>query len=198
MQNQQTATAPEARKGAGASTLKGADLVPNIDPKSIVTDASKLFWVGLLKEAPVEDLSLCGISFPKMNEDLVQDPRDPIGKTRVPRFGAQTRLTKAHVTAIKERLRRTVIRFYTGPSLDHEPGTGVVTTEQPVRRRGQVITIPTEAEVRAREEQGLPTNRYQPDPRDEPAARYVFAIPGKRGDYVPQPLEQTGLEWPSD
>ena len=68
--------------------------------------------------------------------------------------------------------------------------------------KGHLITIPTEGDLAERRKSGRAARQYNPDPRDVPAARYIFAqlcadqVNGSRSDVYPEPLEKTGLEWP--
>jgi len=106
---------------------------------------------------------------------------------------------------MRDRLRRTVIRFLDDAGQTEEPGTGQNVGDNHVRpRRGQIITIPTDEDIEDRGRRGKPTNAYRPHPNDVPAARYMFAQicddqdKGSRGEYYPDTLETTGLSWPDE
>lgn len=205
-------TEPKQRKAPQKVTVE-----PRITGASLSADPSKhkggveksfLYWVGALPGCPVESVTLGGLCFPKM-EELVS--RGVNGETvRNAVLGSIVRMTEDNLRRIVERLPRTVIRFR--PSSDgpkdavghHGAGLGIESVSGDQRRRkGQLITIPTDAETKARRDAGRNTNLYRPGPSDEPAARYLFAVlcdqkqPG-RGDHYPEPLEVTGLDWPSE
>lgn len=164
------------------------------------------YWVGVSPTCPVEFIDLAGINFPKVNEQLVPDPMRTGKKKRAPKVGALVWLTEAKIKLMQDRLPRTVIRFLDGKSVKEEAGTGENIGDVAERpRRGQIITIPTDAEVAERRAKGKPTRAYTPDPaRDVPASRFMFAqlCPNQkhpeRGEFYPDPLEVSGLSWPDE
>jgi len=198
----QQASRPDAKTRIG-----GDQLVPNIAERS--SRAGVLvqyrYWVGVTPSCPVEHIDLAGINFPKMNEKLVADPMRTQVKRRVPVIGAIVFLTADKIRLMRERLPRTVIRFLDDKGEHQEPGTGQNLGDNHARpRRGQLITIPTSEEIADRRRRGKPTKAYTPRPNDVPAARFMFVQicsdqeHGSRGEYYPETLEQTGLEWPDE
>lgn len=201
-----------ARSGAGPSStsksadrrvVSGHDLAPRIDPNSAAVNREFIYWVGALPGLPTEHVDLCGVNFPKVNENLLPDPGRSDRKIRVPVIGALVRLTPQKLKAIEERLRRTVVRFYEAAEIRHEPGTGENIGDVHQRpRRGQVITIPREADIEAAEKAGRAARRYTPDRRDVPIADFLFMElcsnqeTGNRRDSYPEPLSATGLVYP--
>lgn len=199
-----TAGKPTANSGGRART-PGVDLVPRIDPNSRVVQREHFYWVGALPACPTEHVDLCGVNFPKMNENIVPDPMRTDKKARIPVIGTIVRLTEEKLKLIQARLKRTVVRFYEDRDQKDEPGTGENIGDVHQRaRRGQVITIPREEDVVTAEKAGRNTRRYVPDRRDEPVARYLFMrlcenqVTGNRGEHYPDPLEVSGLEWPEE
>lgn len=197
--------APKAKAAGAASRIPGTKLVPDLESLRSSIETSYAYWVGVLPSCPVEHIDVAGINFPKLNEDVSRD--DVTNSTRrVPRIGAIVRLTADKVKRIEHRLARTVIRFRPEPDQKNEPGTGENVSKMPHQRgrKGFLITIPTEEELRLRAERGLAARRYQQQPGDEPASRYMFAVlcenqaKPQQGMEYPEPLEVTGLEWPGD
>ncbi|MEY4534765.1 MAG: hypothetical protein RLZZ246_1083 [Planctomycetota bacterium] len=199
--------APPARGPEPKTKIAGASLVPDLDKRS--KDGQSVlrqyrYWVGVTPSCPVEYLTLAGICFPKVNENLIEDPLRTNQKRRVPVIGAIVFLTEDKIRKMREVLPRTVIRFIDDGEKE-EPGTGQNIGDNFVRpRRGQRITIPTMEEIEQRKKAGKPTRQYVPHAGDEPAARYMFAVlcsdqeRGSRGEYYPDTLETAGLEWPGE
>ncbi len=186
----------------------GSSLVPDIEGRraslGIITEV--VYWVGLIPSCPTDAITLAGVCFPKMNERLIADPMRPGSgkKARVPVNGAIVRLTAAHIERMRDRLRRTVIRFYEAAQKD-EPNTGINVGDDHYRaRRGQVITIPTAEDIKKRIEKGRPTREYVPAEFDLPAADFMYAVPcpdqanPERSQKLPDVLSETGLDWPGD
>ena len=198
-----TAGEPGAASGTRRH-VRGDDLVPKHDPNAAVSQREYLYWVGALPAMPLESVSIAGVCFPKINEKILPDPQRTDRKIRVPVIGSIVRLTEAKLKLIAERLPRTVVRFYEGVrDVKDEPGTGENIGDVHTRaRRGNLITIPKPEDVAAAEKAGKPSRRYVPDRRDEPAARYVFMQlcanqeTGNYGETYPNPLEETGIDWP--
>lgn len=193
----------QAREGLN---IPGSDLT--FDVKAAAVDVGTLrrfrYWVGLLPSCPVDVLDMGGINFPKRTERLYPDPMMTGETKRAPVIGAVTWLTEENIVLLRARLPRTVIRHLSDGGQYEEPGTGI-NTGDPARRprRGQVIRVPSSAEIATAREQGRAVNRYVPEAdRDVPAARYMFCVRLDEGspsaDSPPPPLEQTGLVWPID
>ena len=187
--------------------IAGSDLVPDITSHKAQQGVARTFkyWVGVTPSCPREHIDLAGINFPKVNENLVSDPMRTGNKRRVPVIGSIVDLDQRKILKMRDRLRRTVIRFLDDAGQTEEPGTGQNVGDNHVRpRRGQIITIPTDEDIEDRGRRGKPTNAYRPHPNDVPAARYMFAQicddqdKGSRGEYYPDTLETTGLSWPDE
>jgi hypothetical protein len=188
--------------------ISGSELVPDLDGHragaGVVVEYR--YWVGVTPSCPVEHIDLAGINFPKVNENLVNDPLRTGMKKRVPVIGAIVFLTEDKIRRMRERLKRTVIRFIDSDSGAHdEPGTGQNVGDNHRRpRRGHVITIPTAEEIAQRRKTGKATRAYVPNANDVPAARFMFAQlcddqeRGSRGEVYPDCLETTGLAWPDE
>lgn len=201
-----TLTAQE-RPQQGKTHIGGGDLVPDLEAHKTQTGVSRSYkyWVGVTPSCPREHIDLAGVNFPKVNENLVSDPMRTGNKRRVPVIGAIVDIDAHRIQIMRDKLKRTVIRFLDDGGQVEEPGTGQNVGDNHVRpRRGQIITIPTAEEIKQRRERGKPTNEYRPHPNDVPAARYMFAQicedqeRGSRGEYYPETLEKTGLWWPDE
>lgn len=178
--------------------IQGKSMVPKALPDG--AEKSFKYWLGCTARCPVQNVTVAGIGFPMLNENVkVVDGRTH----RYPVIGTIASLTESDIRRVSERLSRVVVRW-TGGQDDPKGIANSVEAVFQQRRHGQLITIPTEAEIAERKKAGLPTNRYVPMPGDEPAARYLFAllcddqVHGNRGEVYPPPLEETGLEWPGE
>lgn len=198
------ATPTPSRRGGRrrSARIDGADLLPDLGNHTVSVVEEYRYWVGVLPGCPREHIDLAGINFPKINENLV-DQRGSNKKQRVPVIGAIVTLTADKIRRMRERLPRTVIRFYDDQGEKEEPGTGLNVGDnyrQP--RRGQVITIPTAENVETARRNNRPARQYSPHPNDRPAAEFMFCVlcknqeRGERGDVYPDTLDKTGLEWP--
>jgi len=201
-----TIGSPAPKKGK-TTRFSGESLMPNIGEHRHNAGVTKEFryWVGVMPSCPVESLDLAGINFPKVNEKLIADPLRTHKKKRKPVVGALVWLTETKIRAMIERLPRTIIRFTDDPGQHEEPGTGQNIGDVAVRpRKGHVVTIPTAKDVAARRAKNKAVNTYTPRDGDEPAGRYMFAVlcedqdNPERGDYYPDPIETTGIEWPDN
>lgn len=196
------AEAPPAKTHIPAS-----ELVPDLGSARLRSGTLNQYryWIGALPDCPVESVDLCGLNFPKVNENLIDDPMRTGIKKRVPVIGAIVFITAEKIRALRERLPRTVIRFLDEPEQRDEPGTGQNVGDVHKRaRRGHLITIPTPEEVEARKKAGRSTRQYVPGPNDVPAANYLFAQlcadqqNGSREETYPETLADTGLVWPDE
>lgn len=203
---------PTSNPDAGKPTRKqkpktrivaGSDLVPNLETLKTGSLTRYAYWVGISPSCPVENIVLGGINFPKVAERIVDDPMRTAQKRRVPVIGSLVWLSIEQIDKIREALSRTVIRFYPDGGQKEEPGTGQNVGDNHIRpRRGQVITIPSAEQVEEAQKSGRAIRRYIASERDVPAARFLFAQlcadqkNGNRGDFYPDPLETTGLDYP--
>lgn len=200
--------AATADMSTAKTNIAGSELTADIHARSLQQGrvVQYRYWVGITPSAPVETIHCAGIAFPKVTEQLIADQMRTGQKKRAPRIGALVWLTEQKIRLLRERLPRTVIRFLETRGEAEEPGTGVNIGDVAVRpRRGHLITIPTPEEIADRQKRGKPVRAYQPDPeRDVPAARFMFAQMCAnqkhpvRGEYYPECLEQTGLQWPEE
>jgi hypothetical protein len=191
--------APQAEQ-QGAKKIPGSELAYDVQGKrsSLGITTQAYYWVGLLPDCPKEFAELAGTSFPKTTATLQKESAS--GRTvHVPRFGTVTSLTEEQINLMRDKLSRTVIRFRQ-PTRDplERANVGDITE----RRTGHFITVPTEAEIEERRKAKRAAMRYTPQANDEPAADYMFAVlcedqdKPRCGDYYPEPLSKTGLEWP--
>lgn len=195
--------ATKGRQAAGNAKIPGSSLVPDLEKHRAAVTESHWYWLGVTPDCPAKIVTLAGLSFPIINEDV---RRTPDGRTeRIPRIGAVLQLTREHILRIRERLARTVVRFIEDKGTHVEPGSGQNLGDPIERpRKGYVITIPRDEDIKARRDAGFSIQPYVQMPGDEPAARYLFAVlcsnqeRGSRGESYPDPLEKTGLEWPGE
>lgn len=202
------ATAAPANALKAKTKVAGADLVADIEGRSLEAGVNRRYryWVGITPSCPVNGIDLAGLSFPKVNEQIVPDPNRTGQKRRRLVAGAIVWIDEAKIRRLRDRLPRTIIRFSSDDGVLDEPGTGENIGDVAQRpRRGRVITIPTDEELEDRRKRGKPAHAYRPDPkRDVPAARFMFAQlcenqeHPEQGEYYPDPLETTGLEWPDE
>lgn len=183
-----------------SKSVKGADLVPDMAASAPGVTREYYYWVGVFPSCPVDNLTVAGVAFPKVNEDLVPQA----GTTelqRVPHVGGITRLTADKLELIRDRVSQTVLRFRDARAED-EPMAGVGLSQHFRARRGHPIRIPSAKAIREAEKSGRTLPRYVAGAHDEPAARYMFAHlcedqenPRPGGVYPPS-LEDAGLHWP--
>lgn len=199
----QAAKAPARTKASPKAKIAGNSLVPDLTRQSAAVAEEHWYWLGLLPECPVKFIDAHGVQFPMVTEDV---RRTSDGRTeRIPRIGALVKLRRDDILRLRDRLPRTVIRFVDDKGRNVEPGAGQNMGDPIERpRKGYVITIPRDEDVKARQKAGFSTHPYVQGPNDEPAARYMFAVlcanqeRGSRGDSTPDTLEKTGLEWPGE
>lgn len=191
------------KAAAGKGHTPGADLVPDLSRSAPGVTREVFYWVGVFPACPVENLTVAGIAFPKVNEDLRPQPGTN-ELQRVPHIGGITSLTADKIDTLRERLPRLVLRFR-DPNPGDEPMAGSGLQDRQRRaRRGQPIHIPTAAAIEAARKAGRTLPRYVASPNDEPAARYMFAVPcedqeqPRPGGVYPPSLEETGLDWPEE
>lgn len=195
-----TATATAAMP-APKRVARGADLVPDLSKHKAGISTSYWYWIGGLPGLPVENVAIGGETFPKMEERVIVTGTET---HRSGVIGALVRLTPEKVKRIREALPRTIIRFTEAKGV-FARGTGErvdVVMGEPTRRKGFPITIRPEAECIERAKNNFGVDAYEARPHDEPAADYLFAAlcvdqsRPTRGEYYPDPLSTTGLEWP--
>lgn len=194
-----------SRPVTGLTVVQGSALSARINERTAGGSIREyIFWVGAFAQCPVESLNIGGVNFPKVNEILEADPRRNGKRKRIPQIGALVRLRAEKLEILRDRISRTVLRFRDG---DHEEaGTGDNIGMAAQRaKRGYPITIPTEAELKLRRENGYTARPYVPEPElDRDAADYIFCIlcddQGRpaRGSHYPDPVSVTGISWPSE
>lgn len=203
-------TARKPRKPAAPrAKIDGAKFLPDLERHRASLDQSHWYWIGTLPGTPVEWATIGGECFPKMEELIIRDGEG--GSRRVPVIGALVKLDKRKIDNIVEALSRSVVRFTDG-GIEKPAGSSNATVADVMaeassksRRKGFLITIPTAKEAKERAENNLPPPApYSQQKGDEPLARYVFAqlcddqAHPSRGEFYPEPLETTGLEWPGN
>jgi len=208
------ATATAVREGAARAGPKtvakhntpGSALVPDLDTLSAGVTREYVYWVGVTPSCPVEHIDCAGINFPKLNEKIMPRAGQKGKYQRVPVIGALVTLTAAKAAVMRDKLPRTVLRFLNEKTAQQE-ADAINSAEAGVNlgdliqrpRKGYLITIPTADEAKARH-----TPPYVARKNDEPAARYMFAVlcenqdKPQRGEFYPDVLEDTGLDWPED
>lgn len=146
------ALAPEARpsRRVGPAPASLEKTVPATAVVKVVAQAKqprKAWWVGTLAGAPVENVTVGGISFPRRT-DLVGTDGDG-QTTRSSRPGAIVHLTDAEVARIHKALPNKVVRS--------------------IRRPDGTVSRAALYDVR-----GTPDVPFSPGEGDEPLARFVF------------------------
>ena len=208
------AAQPQVTTPAPAQTQRtpGTSLVPKITPDSSTATIEHVYWCGVLPSCPVEWIDAAGINFPKVTEELLPNPGQPGKYRRVPRIGSLVRVDVRRLKALEKALPLKVIRFLSTAEQDEEQRRAEAEATANGRmknlgdvaarpRRGYPISIPTEDDRKSGEERGR-HRPYVAKPGDEPAARYMFMVRctdqrnPSRGDFYPEPLEATGLEYP--
>lgn len=189
------AAAPPAQKVAPDK------LRPDISANVGVAARTFLFWIGVTADCPVEHIDMAGENFPKVSEDLLRERDGSV--RRVPRMGALIRMDARKFERLQERLTRTVVRMYDDPGEKDEPGTGENMGDMHRRpRRGAIITIPTEEDLKSREARGMPARRYQAHTGDRPASEFMYCVlcrdqkAGERTDTRPATIAEVGLDNP--
>jgi len=194
---------------------KRKGLAAPLDAHSPGVDVLRAYWIGAFPGCVGEGLSIAGVNFPKINEDVKRNSGAKGGTQRIPRLGALVRLDHAKVELIRARLLQQVIRFtevhrpeeFITDSHGDEKRVGHQTDamdyDQP-RRKGRPIRIPTETELENARKAGRPLRKYTRGTHDEPAARYLFAQlctnqeKPVRGEAYPPSLEDADIEWPEE
>lgn len=204
----------QAAKPASAQPQRtpGASLVPQIKAETGHSVLEHVYWCGVLPSCPVEWIDAAGINFPKVTEELMPNPGQPGKFRRVPKIGALVRLDTRRLKALEKALPLKVIRFLSTAEQDEEQRRAEADATANGRmknlgdvaarpRKGYPISIPNEADRKSGEERGR-WRPYVAKAGDEPAARYMFMVRctdqrnPSRGDFYPEPLEATGLEYP--
>lgn len=193
-----------ATKGRGRprhTRIEGSKLMP--DPMLGTAGGSTKrfkFWIGVIPECPREHIDICGVHFPKITAKVKPSALTPGLTDRVPQIGAIVELTEDKFSAIMERIPRTVIRFLDGNAeVNQERGE---LGEDIQRRKGHIITIPTEEELEQRRKAGRSAREYIKRPGDVGAAAFIFMHlckdqdRGERGSSYPYTLDTSGAHWP--
>lgn len=191
----------------------GSSLVPTITPGSAGVERRTWYWAGVLPACPVESLDVAGVHFPKVQEEILPGPNNT--KRRVPKLGALVRLTERHLRALEAKLPYKVLRFLNedqqrreveAAEAEETAGGKIQNLGDAARRarRGYPVNVPEPLPKDAAPWAGRNQRRYVPQAGDEPAARFMFLVPCQdqgrptRGEWYPEPLEVTGLEWPAE
>lgn len=122
-------------------------------------ETAERFWVGTLPGAPVQNIDLGGVDFPLFTENVTLIAG---ATTRIRNNGQVVDLTPTQLERIRSALKRKVVRWR-----DHK------------KRRGYLVSIPSEEEAAAMKKRG----RYRPftaQEMDEPVGRYVYIVRGGR------------------
>jgi hypothetical protein len=155
----------EASQRAAAAALAGtpgaledASLVPEIGNAPGLEKTIRC-WVGTLPGAPVQNIDLGGINFPLFTESVSMIA----GETqRVRHNGCVVDLAETALERIKAALRKKVVRW-----------------RDSKRRRGYLVTIPTEQEAAEMAKRGRLRN-FRAHPGDEAVGHYVYLVMGGR------------------
>ncbi len=196
------APAKPQRSDTSVSVVPATEFMPH--PDKVRTQTRYRYWVGLTPDCPVNNLTMAGLSFPKINERLVADPRRTGEKRRVPVIGALVWIDRQAMECIREQIPRTIMRML-APVEENTRNMETVSDNVTKPQRGHLITIPSQEQIQQALEDGSPINHYNYDEqKDVPAARYMFAhlcedqSNPQRGEFYPDTLDKTGLQWPEE
>ena len=197
-----TSLPPSLQAPIQGTKLAGSDFLPT--PQQTATVSRYRYWVGVTPDCPVENLTIGGISWPKINERLIADPRRTGEKRRLPVIGAIVWIDKQRMQVIKRDTPLTVMRLML-PSQSASRHMETISDNVERPPSGHVITIPSPQDIEDAHREGRAINHYHHDAeKDVPAARYMFAQlcedqeNPQRGEYYPDTLEKTGFEWPEE
>lgn len=154
------------------------DNMPHSAPPSSLEIGAVAYWCGTFSDAPVQNVLLGGISFPRFTERIVQ-PEGSLVTKRFPQFGAVQYLTPAQIEKIKEATRNRAVRWAGSQEVYREivmTEQGLVTYERTKPRTGWVV---------------MRDGRYRPHVMDEPLGRYVYCLP------VEDAARTMGAHWQS-
>lgn len=208
-----TSEAPRKRRGRPPKGAKGKEFAPDLDSYSAEDYKEVVYWVGALPSCPVEMVSCAGVNFPKLTGRWKPSPQDPGNLMMTPQTGGFHRFRKSDLERFKRSLSHLVVRFTEDPGQDlpddmhgqHVRNVG----DQWIRAsKGRIVRIPRSEDLEKMKEQriaGGPTTAvYHRDPRDEPAAKHIYAVPcedqdnPQTGGAFPPSIYEAGLQWPGD
>ena len=186
-------TESTARKGK-SSKIPGATLTPDLKKHAASIGKRYAYWIGALPTVPNDVVYLGGIGFPKMTERVTGSGQET---KRFPMIGSVVHMDDDQVRRIQDQIPRVVVRF-------NGPDTGEMEGLMPDRpkRKGHLVTIPTDAEIEAARRNNRSRRAYVNEEFDEPVARHIFMAlcPDQKrpstGSTYPEPLSETGIEWP--
>jgi hypothetical protein len=186
---------------ANVTLIPGSTLVRDLKKNAAGSVKAYRYWVGLTPDCPLGDIS-CEVSFPKTNDDLLARAGESRTQ-RIARVGAITLVDFTRLRRIQEKLPRLVIRQKSANS----SGLGAFAPGRPTdsvvpKFNGELVEIPTEAEVQECRDTNAPTREYIYREGDEPAAKYMFMVlcedqtRGQQGYEAPETMDKTGIVWP--
>lgn len=189
--------APKARH-----VIKPEDLAPKLGEGCEQLGQRFWYWFGLMPDCPVEMIGAAGVTFQKVQEQLIPGSDRNGGRTqRIPIIGGIAQFDIIQMRRLLQALPRIILRMQEVEA-EHEElldgrSTGLNVGDanrQP--RRGRLITLPG-----GKRPPRVPYVQHQ---NDVAATGYMFVQlcadqrNGSRGTVYPDPLSETGLEWPGD
>ena len=186
--------------------LPPSEFLPDLDTfEGLAVTDEYAYYMGIVEGCPVTQIQVVGLNFP-MREDVFRpDPMRPGERRREPVLGAlHNRINVDHIRALRDCLKRMVIRFKDEPEQKEELGTGKNVKDAFRRgRRGRIIKIPSAEQMALARSEGLHVNHYRREPNDEPAARYMYfklcpdqTKPARGHDF--STIEEEGIVWPGE
>lgn len=190
---------PKKRRGRPPKSKKrsGDDLAPNFEEYHGSTSRWLRFWVGLLPHCPQHVIRVAGITFKHRGGSWKEDRFDPSGERFETWDGTLVVMNKEKFEIFKERVPRTVVRITEKKMITNVAGDEIVPPP-----RVEIITIPTDEQIKAREEAGFPITPYDWDPdKDHAFCDLAYCIHFEEGDpdrALPGSMRDTGLKWPEE
>lgn len=201
------------KQATEAKKPKGQHLAPAPSTKESALSKRMVFWVGMRPGTTVDFVTIGGVSFPRVTASLVSTPSRPDRKQHRSEIGSLVRMSKSQLDILLKKIPQTVIRFTESEEAHaarkqeareqaaHD-GLDPDAVAEGVGRKGFALTIPTESEVEAHNKVGRSMPPYEAQKWDSPIAEHIYAVPCKdqkhpgRGNLIPDPVLETGLEWP--
>ncbi len=188
------------------TALPASDFTPDLDSfKGLAVTDEYAYYLGVTGDCPVTQIDCVGLNFPMRQEVFRPDPMHPGQRRREPVIGGMNkRINIDHIHALRECLKRMVIRFKDEPAQKEEQGTGKnIGADHQRLRRGKLVKIPTSEQLLLAQKERLHVNRYVRQPNDEPAVRYMYfklcpdqANPARGHDF--STIEESGIIWPGE